>query len=287
MSVKDLNYRSAVGKATQTSSTRMWSPPLWADCPWHELEKGNKDGFAYSDDFLGNYVQAANVAASASTLPEPWAAFSNATGGATVASVVSPTDAVGGIQLISTTAQEGIHAGLHMAKNLTVPIDALSSTNRVWFEGRFKVSTITTTEGALFFGLIKVGRLITLGTLATGGGAVAAVDHLGFLKATVTAPSALQTTMGNGTSTVQDAAAATLVASTYVKAGFYWNGTIGTWYVNGAANATTVTSSSTQFPAGENMGLAIGFMAGAAGTSQSVTFDWVRYAFERTSNLTT
>lgn len=286
MSVKDINYRAAVGKANQTSSTRMPSP-FWADCPWFQLQNGTKDGFAYFDDCIGNYVQAANVAASASTLPEPWAAFSNATAGATVASVVSPTDAVGGLKVISTTAQEGIHMGLHAAKNLTAAIDPLSSTNRIWFEARFKCSTITTTEGALFVGLMEVGRLITLGTLATGGGAVAAVDHVGFLKATVTVPSKLQTSIGDGTSTVLDAAAGTMVADTYIKAGFYWDGTTGTFYVNGAANGTTITSATTGFPLSENLLFMVGFMAGAAGTSQNATLDWVKVAFERTANVAT
>lgn len=287
MSIRNMNYVSAVGKAAQTSATRGASPALWQDCPWFELQNGLKSGYAYYDDLIGNYVQAANVAASASTLPEPWAAFTNATAGATVASVVSPTDATGGMKLISTTAQEGVHVGLHAAKNLTALIEPLSSTNRVWFEGRLKCSTITTTEGALFFGLMEVGRLITLGTMATGGGAVAAVDHVGFLKATVTAPSAIQTSIGDGTSTIVNAAAGTLVADTYKKLGFYWNGTIGTFYVDGTADGTTITSASTGFPLAENLALMMGFMAGAAGTSQNATLDWCKVAFERTSNATT
>lgn len=287
MSIKDLNYRAAVGKSTQTATSRMPSPAIWQDCPWFELEKGNKEGYAYFDDLVGNYVQAANVAASASTLADPWAAFTNATAGATVAVVVSPTDAIGAMKLNSTTAQEGVHAGLHAGKNLTALIDPPSSTNRIWFEGRIKSSSITTTENCLFFGLMEVGRLLTLGTIATGGGAVAAVDHIGFLKATVTAPTAIQTSIGDGTSTIIDAAAATLVANTYVKLGFYWNGVIGTFYVNGVANATTILSTTTGFPLTENLCLMTGLMAGAAGTAQSSTLDWVKVAFERTSNATT
>ena len=46
----------------------MGSPLLWADCPYAELIDGTKDGYAYFDDLLGTYVQATNVAASATAI---------------------------------------------------------------------------------------------------------------------------------------------------------------------------------------------------------------------------
>lgn len=287
MSVRNLDNVAAIGRGTQTSATRMPSSAIWQDCPWFQLSTGTKSGYAYFDDLIGNYVQAANVAASATTLPEPWAAFTNATAGATIASVVSPTDATGALKLLTTTAQEGCHVGLHAAKNLTALIEPPTSTNRIWFEVRIKTSSITTTESCFFAGLMEVGRLLTLGTMATGGGAVAAVDHIGFFKATVTVPTKIQTSIGDGTSTVVNAAAGTLVADTYVKLGFYWNGTTGTFYVDGTADSTTFTSASTGFPLSENLCFMLGFMAGAAGTAMTASVDWVKVAFERTSNVTT
>lgn len=282
MHLLELNRLHAVG-GVSSSSTYNPSRTIWENCPWLELASGTRDGFAYFDNLIGNYVQAANVAASATTLGDPWAAFTNATAGATVASVVSPTDSLGAMQLISTTAQEGVHAGLHTAKNTNALIEPLSATNRIWFETRLKCSTITTTEGAFFAGLMEVGRLITLGTIATGGGAVAAVDHVGFLKATVTAPSKIQTSVGDGTSTIINAAAGTLVAATYVKLGFYWNGpgNVGTFYVNGVNDSTTISTTTTGFPLSENLAFYLGFLAGAAGTSQSITVDWAKVAFDR------
>lgn len=280
MHLLELNRLAAVGNS-RASDSRMPSRALWESCPWFELSTGSRDGYAYWDDFVGNYVQAANVAASATTLPEPWAAFTNATAGATIASVVSPTDAVGAIKLLSTTAQEGVHAGLHAAKNLSALIEPPSATNRIWFEGRIKSSSITTTEKCWFFGLMEVARLVTLGTMATGGGAVAAVDHIGFFNATVTAPTAIQTSIGNGTSTVVSATAGTAAADTYNKVGFKWDGTNGTFYVDGVAHATGITSASTGFPLAENLCLMMGMMAGAAGTAQTATLDWVKVAFDR------
>lgn len=280
MHLRELNRLNAVGDV-RAVDTRAPSRAVWRECPWTELQNGTRDGFAYFDTFLSNQVQAANVAAASTTLNDPWAAFTNATAGATVASGVSPTDATGAVVLASTTAQEGVHMGLFTAKNTAAPIDALSATNRVWFEGRVKVSGIATTESCLFFGLMKVGRAVTLGTIATLGAAVAAVDHVGFLKATVTAPTAIQTSIGDGTSTIVNAAAGTFAANTYATLGFYWNGTTGVFYVNGVADSTTISTSSTQFPTTDSLTLMIGLMAGAAGTAQTATFDWVRVAHER------
>lgn len=283
MGLKAINSYVAAGNSA-LATNRGPSKDLWKGCPALELDHGVKSGFLYWSDFLGTYVQVTGgVVAASTTLPDPWAAFTNATTGSTVASAVSPIDATGAIVLASTTAQEGVHMGLHTAKNTTVPIDALSATNRVWFEGRVKVSGIATTESCLWFGLTKVGRLTTLGTIANLGAAPAAVDGIGFFKATVTAPAAIQTFTSNGTATAVNASAGTFVANTYVKLGFRWDGpaNIGTFFVDGVADSTTVNLSTTQFPAGENLGLHIGFMGGVAATAQTATFDWVRLGFER------
>lgn len=282
MHLRGLNKIAAYGDA-RAVDTRRPSRAVWENCPWYELAGGLKDGFAYFDDLLGNCVQAANVAAASTTLSDPFAAFTNATAGATVASDVHPTDATGAVVLNSTTAQEGVHLGIHTAKNTTGPIESPSVTNRIWFEARVKPSSITNTELGFFVGLMKYGREITLGTMATGGGAVAAVDHIGFIKMTASTPAVVQTSVGDGTSTIVNATptGSTLVAATYVDLGFYWDGNVGTFFINGVPDSKTLTTTSTQFPTVDNLCLMIGMMAGAAGTAQTLSIDWVKYAFER------
>jgi hypothetical protein len=285
MSVKDLNYRAANGKANQTSSTRMISSGVWSECPWFELERGLKDGLAYFDDFAGNYVQAANVAAASTTLNDPWAAFTNATAGATIASGVSPADAVGTMVLATNTASEGVVVGLQTAKNTTAAIDALSATNRVWFEARIKTSSVAANRNGVAVGLGQVGRLVTLGQQASTS-AIAAIDSITLFRA-ATGTTAIQTVIGNGTATVVNATAGTFAANTYTKLGFYWNGTTGTFYQDGAALTTTITSASTQFPATDALAFYVSVLGGSSASSELVTVDWVRVAFERTATSST
>ncbi len=265
----------------------MPSRVIWTTCPWFELATGTKDGFAYFDDLLGDYIQAANVAAASTTLDAPWCAFTDSTGGATIASGVSPTDAAGTMVFNSTTAQEGCIASLHTALNSTAPISsrtsagALTATTRMWLEARVKVEHITTQYAALFLGLAEVGRTVTLGTIATGGAATAAVDHVGFLyKAAAT--TAISTYHGNGTATALAASAGTFAADTYTKLGMYWDGGTMKFYQDGAVLSDTLALGATQFPASEALAFYWQMICGSDGTTTSATLDWVKIAFERT-----
>ncbi len=289
MSVTNQNKLAAVGRSLQTSSTRMFSPLVWQDCPYWELEKGLKDGYAYFDDLLGTYVQATNVAASATTLPSPWCAFSDATAGNTInQGVLTDTGVAGGavgvMELNGTTTQEGIVVGLHTSLNTAAPIGALIATNRVWWECRLKISTITTQEIAFFAGLLPVAKIATpVSTVfATAGSVMAAIDHIGFMKIAA-GTTAVKTVHGNGTATVLDATAGTIAADTYTKLGMYWNGAIATFYQDGAALTTTLALAATQFPAGANLAWHLAFMDGSGASTNLVSLDWVRIAFERTS----
>ena len=200
MHISELDRLAAVGDPHSTD-TRLFSKALWRDCPYFQLTHGLRDGCTFFDDFTRSMIQAANVAASATTLTDPWVAFTDATSGSTIASVNEPTSAIGAVALNITTAQEGIHMGLMTQKGLGTVIGGtnLAGTaalglagaastpllNKVWLEARLKLSSITTQEIAFWFGLMEKTRAITLGTIATGGAAPAAVDGLGFFKSGV------------------------------------------------------------------------------------------------------
>lgn len=301
MHLLELNRLGAVGDS-RILDVRGHSRAIWSDCPWFDLINGTRDGMAFHDDFNRSMIQAANVAASATTLPDPWVAFTDSTAASTIASAVEPSSAVGAVTLNITTANEGIHMGLFTQKNLGTIISgtnlagtaglglaSAASTpflNKVWLEARLKVSTVAANEISFFFGLMEKARVITLGTIATGSAAPAAVDHFGWFKAgggTVAA----QTFISDGTATVQNATAATLVADTYINLGLTWDGTSGTlglgkFWVNGVADATTVTSATTQFPLAEGLSPYIGAISGSTAGDDIVTVDWVRFAFLRT-----
>lgn len=293
MSVKDLNYRNAVGKSLQTSSTRMFSPLIWADCPAHELQNGLKDGFLYFDDLLGRNTQAANVAAASTTLQDPWCAFTGATAGSTVSAGVNTDTSVAGgevgtMLLNCTTTQEGVVAGLHTSLNTAAPIGALAAANRVWWECRMKISSITTQEISFFAGLLPVAKIATpVSTVfATAGSVMAAIDHIGFHKIAA-GTTAIKTVHGDGTATVLNATAGVIAADTYTKLGMYWNGATATFYQDGAALTTTLALGATQFPAGANLAWHLAMMDGSGASDNIVTLDWIRIAYERTATATT
>ncbi len=293
MHLLELNRLASVGN-NRAADTRNPSLALWQDCPWFDLINGTRDGIAFYDDFNRSMIQAANVAASATTLVDPWCAFTDATAASTISSINEPTDALGALSLAITTANEGMHIGLFTQKGLGSCISgglaSAASTpiaNKVWLEGRLKVSTIAANEISLFFGLAEKLMVKTLGTIVTGGATTNLVDNIGFFKL-ASGTSSLQTwTSSVATSTVINATAATLVADTYINVGMKWdgsNGTLGlmTFYVNGVADATTQTSASTNFPLGEGLSPHIGAISGSTAGDDVVTFDWVKFAYLRT-----
>lgn len=288
----ELNRLTSVGLG-RALDTRNPSYTIWQDCPYFDLVHGVRDGIAFFDDFNRSMIQAANVAASATTLVDPWVAFTDATAASTISSINEPTDALGALSLAITTANEGMTLGLFTQKALGTCISgglaSAASTpiaNKVWLEARIKVSTIGANEIAFFLGLVEKTQVKTLGCMATTSVATAAVDNIGFLKP-ATGTSSVSTWLGNGTSAAIATGVATLVADTYINLGFTWDGSIGSlglakFWVNGVANATTVDSSTTNFPVGEGLSPHISAQSGSTAGDDVVTLDWLRFAYLRT-----
>jgi hypothetical protein len=286
MSIGYLNRRAATGDERATN-LRLFSPAIWKSCPAFELQNGLDDGFLFFDDIVGTFTQATNVAAASTTLPSPWCAFTDATAGNTIAqSVLTDTGvaggAVGAALLSGTTTQEGGVLGVHTGLNTSAPIPALTAANKVWWECRLKISSITTQEIAFFAGLLPVAKIATpVSTVfATAGSVMAAIDHIGFMKIAA-GTTAIKTVHGNGTATVLSATAGTIAADTYTKLGMYWNGAIATFYQDGVALTDTLALAATQFPAGANLAWHLAYMVGSGASDNTLSLDWLRYAFKR------
>ncbi len=286
MPISELDRLAAVGDKRSTD-VRGFSAAVWRNCPYWELDKGVMDGFAYYDDFLGKYAQANNVAAASTTIDAPWCGFTDATAGSTITAAV-PTetgiaaDAVGAIELNSTTTQEGAVIGLHTALNTSVPFGAPIATNKMWLEARIKISTIVTQEIAFFFGLLPAAKIATpVSTVfATAGSVMAAIDHVGFMKVAA-GTTAIKTVHGNGTSTVLSATAGTVAADTYTKLGLTWDGAKFRFYQDGTLLTTTLALGATQFPAGANLGVHLAMQDGSGASTNLVSMDWCRCAYQR------
>ena len=116
----------------------------------------------------------------------------------------------------------------------------------------------------------------------TTAGAVADINAVGFHRKEADGNIADFVYKANGVSVVEQIAdAATLVADTFIKVGFYFDGeTTLTTYVDGVANSTTKTipnATGTDFPADVTLGPIIAQM-NASGSPGTLTIDWWRVA---------
>lgn len=273
----DLGLNSAA-----SAQTRMWSPGLWANCPWTELERGETfDGFTYWNDFVaGHYTQAANVAASATTIRDGgMCAFTGATAGGTVAPA---TDApYGVVKLLQTT--DGETTCLQALGNGNIAGQVVfEAGKRVWAEFRVKVANITTNEHGCYFGFGEEGLVSAAGVISAAD-ALADKDFIGFFYTAVatTACGTVVNTAGGGGITTVAASAATFAADTWTNLGIYCDGTTIYFYQDGVQLAASVALSATNVPDGEEMAFYLALVTGSGGGDCIASIDWLRVAQQR------
>lgn len=265
-----------LGDVAAAAPARMPSAAIWEDCPWDEIQAGKCDGFALFEDFLGGFTQATNVAASASTLPSPWAAFTANDAGHTVDQEVDEPYGTVTLNMAAdnlTTTLVGLGKG--NAGQLV-----LEAGKRAWFEARVKTSTITDSKNGLFVGLGEEGLAVTVGVIAAAG-TLTDKDLVGFWRLEGDGDKfdvVYKTAGGNGT-IVLEADAVTLVADTYVNVGIKCNGTTVYFYANNTL-IDSVALDAADFPNGEELCVYIASTA-AATEAGDHTVDWVKIAQER------
>jgi hypothetical protein len=280
MHLKELNKLAAVG-GNRTASSRMPSAGIWRNCPYFELQNGLKDGHAVFNDFTtGHYTQAANVAASATTIRDGgMAAFTGATAGGTVGpSLAAP---YGVVELKNTT--DGEATVLQLAGNGNIAGQfVFEAGKKTWMEARIKVANITTNEHgvALVFG--EEGLTTATGVI-TAADALADKDLVGFhyTAAATTAIGTYHNTAGGGGISTIDATAGVLAADTFTKLGLYSDGTTVKFFQDGVLLDTTVLVAATNFPDGEEMALYFALVTGSGGGDCTASIDWFRAAQER------
>jgi hypothetical protein len=280
MPLQGLNELAAIG-GSRASASRMPSRALWRDCPWFELQGGTKDGFAIFNDLVyGHYTQAANVAASATTIRDGgMCAFTGATAGATVAPA---TDAPTGVVKLANTT-DGESTVLQLCGNGNIAGQfVFEASKRVWMEARIKVANITDNEHGVALAFAEEGRTITAGIL-TAADAVADVDIVGFAKL-ATDEAVLKTvhnTASGGGISVVSATAGTVAADTWTKVGLYCDGTRVYFFQDGTLLADSVALTATNFPDGEEMALYFALVPGSGGGDCTASIDWFKVAQER------
>lgn len=250
------------------------SPLIWDSCPWLRYILDPAVGCTYFNDFQTVNALAANQTATA--LADGVAGFTGATAGSTIS--VATDDPNGALVLATTTDNESVGISALGALN-TAGMFVLASGKESWFEARIKTVNITDAKYGLFCGFAEEALLAEDGLLSDAD-ALADKDYLGFVRIAADGDK-LDTVhrKASGAAVVVKADAVTVEADTYIKVGFYCDGTTVTFYADGVALADTCALATATVPTGEEM--AFYFILNAAhGDDCSATIDWVRIARE-------
>lgn len=268
---------------SQAGAAVVPSPSIWSDCPGVNLNETGAGFYVHEDFILGteNFVNKVGVGSVGLTI--------DADAGSTIPHRTGGTLTAGaGLQDVAVTNTINFAAALY-----TQPLGSVvvNSGNKIWFEARITLQALT--AQGLFIGIAAEPGL-NKGVLANGTASVAAGligdSLLGFtvqqdnqskvylvIRKDAGAPTTLVSDVTNATAL--GSAASNLVAGTYVKLGFRFDGKRTVFaYVNGIqVGKATITTASINVA--DAMGAILGMKTGA-GTALTNTYDWVRVAFQ-------
>jgi len=246
------------------------SPIIWGTCPWVEIKAQaaqGAGGFAFHDDFSHTSVVNGDVYQMLGD---------NAP--------VKVVDTLDGRLAVTTGGTDNDQSMMAGTVDLAHISDAAGEKQKLWFEARWKLNTIT--DVGIFVGLAAEADVAVNFLADADGDLVASADAIGFHVLTAT-PTAVGTTYQKGSATKQalETGVHTLVADTYVKTGFVYDPDRDddnqiTFFVNGAPQATKVTATNiatATFPDSVNLTLMATAKTGE-GTTKTVTMDWWRIA---------
>ena len=240
------------------------SPSIWGTCRWLDFLLDAREGIAVMDDFTDFYASGSKY-----TLLEADAAAS--------IGLIATADC--GVLRLAPTTTDNEECNLQGGINEGVLGDFATGV-RMWFEARVRVSAVTDDVCGIMFGLAEEGCCgANLQTDDTA--AIADKDYLVFrtLQADGDGLDIEYKTSGV-TAVVHKELAGTLVAATWIKAGWYFDGTNIKFYVNGSKVGDNLLITATGFPDGEEMHFVAGAKVGSAATL-NFDIDWWRYARER------
>jgi hypothetical protein len=267
---------------------RLLSPQIWADCPIGAILVGASDGIYLFDDMVATYELASG---SALTKLGIYEAISETGSSLTGADETIATNSVGmwGEQefVAGTTGDADLvmQVGGGAAYSIS---DTAGDDKKLWFECRFKVSTIVNDISSGFWGIGEANRAAAAGVFTTTAGAtvdtaMADKAFVGFWRPDADGDGLSFVYLANGQTGVEHIADIhTLVADTYVKAGFKYDPGAPTAkrikvYINGVENSTYVTGTNiaaATFPDAESMSPVFSFVNDDGATASTMVLDW-------------
>jgi hypothetical protein len=225
-------------------------------------------GWGFFDDFVWSGMAPATI--TTTIFAGPYNFFGSA--GATIT-----YDALAGGGIILTETDDNQSVSMTTEAH---PFILNSAQGDFWFEARIKTSTITTAKQGWVCGIMDTTAL-SAAVPVTATGTLAAMNFVGFHhpEANTTAFDASYNVDGDAAVEV-NSDIGTMAADTYFKVGmkFTTSNNILTFYVNGAAQASTVTlgaASGATFPDDIGMGPVLGQTL-ASNDTDTMTMDWWR-----------
>lgn len=248
-------------------STSAISPAIWGNCPLESLAVGRVAGTFFRDDFV-NWTN---------TTATPYTISTDSTSTCTaVATEVS------GVVRLATGAVDNREAYIGANDNAAGMIKVVGDSGQpCWFEARIRTNAIT--AASLIVGMMNEGEVASDLMAATQTDAAmldtSLPDFIGFAVAGDTDPDGLdaiyqtQTTTSGGFITHSNAAQ-TLVADTWYKVGWWFDGTnYIRYYVDGVQTGTDLLYSTAEVPDGEELMFVAGCKSGGAANKQ-LDVDW-------------
>lgn len=260
--------------AGDLGNKRRPTPAIWKDFEWALTNGRPGEGFVYHEDFAVGPAFADNTTG-VWTGNLPWRYFTSDSSGV----ITFSTAAESAIVVTSDGDNEG--AVLSMA---AAPIRITSGSGRkVAFEALVKSSTITDSKHGFFLGLFEP-LVPTATSHIQASGAMADENFIGFHRLEGDGDK-LDVVWKADTITQQSsvgADAVTLVADTYVKVGFLFDGetTIRFYYneddLGSSVRVTETALEATSFPSDINLSMAFALINATGSTPGSTTLEWLR-----------
>ena len=277
-------WQNNLSTTEHAAGDRRQSPSIWADCPQAEMLIDPGVGILFFDDFLSSYDLATNQ--TTVTKLGPYEAY---TGNGTNLLVSGGVTGIGGTLVIASGDTADINAVFTLGGGAPFMISTTDGDDcDLWFECRFKISSITTADQAqVFIGLTEEDRAAANGIWADAGGDLGfttTIDLLGFARSDNDGAS-VSLAYQKASQTPQDNNQAAIVADTFLKLGFKYkpkgdaSKRIRT-FKNAVEQTTYVTSTNlaaATFPNGEELTLCLAVQNDST-TTNSVTLDWWKCA---------
>lgn len=267
---------------SERTGDRLTSPALWEKFNSYERVHEAFSHVYWEDDF---HVTPVLTTASGAINRYPYMSYIDT--GNTITTLA--TEKMLGVLRFSVDASDNDGPVITMQGNdgtQVVISDTAGDDMPLWFEARWRKSSVTDNQCAMFLGLTEEARGVDNGLLVDDTGVLADIDHIGFNVAHDNGEELNFAYTKSGQTDVELIAAVdSLVIDTWYKNGFKYIPTNDTAeritvYVNNLPQSTFVTGTqiaTATFPDAEELVFSAGVKAGEA-TAVTMDLDWVRLA---------